>query len=86
MGKKTLLEVKDLKTHFSVGKSTVKAVDGVSFTLNSGEITAIVGESGSGKSITALSIMKLLPTNVIDNNEGSINFNGQNCKPFTKIS
>jgi len=78
MEKKTLLEVKDLKTHFSVGKSTVKAVDGVSFTLNSGEITAIVGESGSGKSITALSIMKLLPSNVIDNNEGSINFNGQN--------
>ena len=78
MEKKTLLEVTDLKTHFSVGKSTVKAVDGVSFTLNSGEITAIVGESGSGKSITALSIMKLLPTNVIDNNEGSINFNGQN--------
>ena len=78
MEKKILLEVKDLKTHFSVGKSIVKAVDGVSFTLNSGEITAIVGESGSGKSITSLSIMNLLPSNVINNKKGSINFKDQN--------
>ena len=78
MENKTLLEVKNLKTYFHVGKSIVKAVDGVSFNLNKGETTAIVGESGSGKSITSLSIMQLLPTNVIDENNGIINFDGKN--------
>jgi|TARA_B100000315_G_scaffold130712_1_gene120329 oligopeptide/dipeptide ABC transporter ATP-binding protein len=84
MESNTFLEVKDLKTHFRVGKSVVKAVDGVSFKLNAGEITAIVGESGSGKSITSLSIMKLLPTNVIDSNQGLINFKGKNLLNFTE--
>ena len=78
MENKTLLEIKNLKTYFHVGKSIVKAVDGVSFNLNKGETTAIVGESGSGKSITSLSIMQLLPTNVIDENNGIINFDGKN--------
>ena len=75
MQKKTILEVRDLKTYFNVGTSVVKAVDGVSFDLNAGEITAIVGESGSGKSITSLTIMRLLPSNVIDKNRGVIKFN-----------
>jgi peptide/nickel transport system ATP-binding protein len=78
MENKTLLEIKNLKTYFHVGKSIVKAVDGVSFNLTKGETTAIVGESGSGKSITSLSIMQLLPTNVIDENNGIINFDGKN--------
>jgi len=78
MQKKTILEVRDLKTYFSVGTSVVKAVDGVSFDLNAGEITAIVGESGSGKSITSLTIMRLLPSNVIDKNRGVIKFNDTN--------
>ena len=78
MENKTLLEIKNLKTYFHVGKSIVKEVDGVSFNLNKGETTAIVGESGSGKSITSLSIMQLLPTNVIDENNGIINFDGKN--------
>ena len=78
MENKTLLEIKNLKTYFHVGKLIVKAVDGVSFNLNKGETTAIVGESGSGKSITSLSIMQLLPTNVIDENNGIINFDGKN--------
>jgi oligopeptide/dipeptide ABC transporter, ATP-binding protein, C-terminal domain len=55
-----LLEVKDLQTHFSTEEGIVKAVDGVSFTLNPGKILCIVGESGCGKSITSLSIMRLL--------------------------
>ena len=78
MQKKTILEVRDLKTYFNVGTSVVKAVDGVSFDLNAGEITAIVGESGSGKSITSLTIMRLLPSNVIDKNRGVIKFNDTN--------
>ena len=78
MENKTLLEIKNLKTYFRVDKSVVKAVDGVSFNLNKGETTAIVGESGSGKSITSLSIMQLLPTNVIGEDYGVINFDGKN--------
>ena len=58
---KELLEVKNLKTHFFTHEGTVKAVDGVSFIINQGETLGIVGESGSGKSVTALSVMKLIP-------------------------
>jgi oligopeptide transport system ATP-binding protein len=54
-----LLEVQDLRTVFSTKEGTVKAVDGVSFHLDSGETLGIVGESGCGKSVTALSIMRL---------------------------
>lgn len=56
-----LVEVKDLKTYFSITKGKVKAVDGVSFTVNKGESMGLVGESGCGKTTTALSIIKLLP-------------------------
>jgi peptide/nickel transport system ATP-binding protein len=58
---KYLLEVKDLQTSFRTEGSVVKAVDGISFKLKRGETLGIVGESGSGKSVTALSIMKLIP-------------------------
>ena len=78
MNNQSVLEVTNLKTHFNVGNTIVKAVDGVSFNLNAGEITAIVGESGSGKSVTSLSIMRLLPSNVIDEEQGIIKFQGDN--------
>ena len=56
-----LLEVKDLSTHFFTHAGVVKAVNGVSFTLDRGETLGIVGESGSGKTVAALSIMRLHP-------------------------
>ena len=57
-----LLEVRGLKTHFSTEEGTVRAVDGVSFHVERGEVLGIVGESGSGKSVTSLSLLRLIPT------------------------
>ncbi len=56
-----LLSVKDLKTYFYTDDGIIPAVDGVSFTLDEGETVGIVGESGCGKSMTALSILRLVP-------------------------
>ena len=55
-----LLEVRDLRTYFQTREALVKAVDGVSFTVDRGEVLGIVGESGSGKSVTAMSILQLV--------------------------
>ena len=56
----TLLEVRDLRTHFFTQEGVVKAVDGVSYDLEGGETLGLVGESGCGKSVSALSIMRLI--------------------------
>jgi oligopeptide/dipeptide ABC transporter ATP-binding protein len=60
--KTMLLEIKNLQTHFHIGKRIVKAVDGIDLTVRQGQVMAIVGESGCGKSVTSLSVMRLVPT------------------------
>ena len=72
-----LLEVENLRTHFFTYAGTVKAVDGISFDVEEGETVAIVGESGCGKSMTALSILRLVPDPPGRIVEGSIRFQGR---------
>jgi peptide/nickel transport system ATP-binding protein/oligopeptide transport system ATP-binding protein len=71
-----LLEVKNLQTHFHTRAGVVRAVDGVSFHLDEGELLGLVGESGCGKSITALSVMRLVgpPGRIVG---GEILFDGK---------
>ncbi|MBQ4301736.1 MAG: ABC transporter ATP-binding protein, partial [Oscillospiraceae bacterium] len=77
-----LLEVKDLHTFFRTKKGIVKAVNGVSYSVDAGRTLGVVGESGSGKSVSAMSILRLLDGNgYIDS--GEILFDG---KDLTKIS
>ncbi|MBE5785968.1 MAG: ABC transporter ATP-binding protein [Clostridiales bacterium] len=72
----SMLEVRNLHTSFFTDAGEVKAVDGISFSLDHGKVLGIVGESGSGKSVTAYSIMQILaPTGKIV--DGSVKFNGQ---------
>ncbi|HEU5017472.1 MAG TPA: ABC transporter ATP-binding protein [Pseudolabrys sp.] len=73
----SLLSVRDLSVAFGQGERQVLAVDRVSFDIAPGETLALVGESGSGKSVTALSVMKLLPYPSAHHPSGSIRFKGQ---------
>jgi peptide/nickel transport system ATP-binding protein len=77
MSASPLLEVEDLRTLFRVEGAVAHAVDGVSFTVGAGETLAIVGESGSGKSVTALSIMRLVPTPPGEIAAGRVLFRGR---------
>ena len=70
-----LLEVSDLHTSFKTEKGLVRAVNGVSFTLDRGKTLGVVGESGSGKSVLSRSIMGLLPRRNVER-EGSVQFEG----------
>ena len=73
----SLLEVSNLTTAFATESGEITAVEDVSFTLDEGEILGIVGESGSGKSVTALTIMGLLPRPPARVVQGSVRFNGE---------
>lgn len=73
---KELLTVTDLHTYFYSEAGVIKAVNGVSFSLSSGEVLGIVGESGSGKSVTALSIPNLIPSPPGKIVQGTIAYHG----------
>ena len=78
MQKNTLLQIRNLKTYFYTSDGVVKAVDDVSWNVDHGEVIGLVGESGCGKSVTALSILRLIPAppgRVVD---GEILFKGKN--------
>jgi oligopeptide/dipeptide ABC transporter ATP-binding protein len=80
----TVLEVRDLHTHFFLRRGVVKAVDGVSFFLRRGEVLGLVGESGCGKSLTALSLMRLLPKGGARTIKGEVLLDGDDilqCTP-----
>ena len=73
-----LLEIKNLRTYFYVREGIAKAVDGVDLTIDRGETLALVGESGCGKSVTAYSILRLVPSPPGKIVEGEILFEGEN--------
>jgi peptide/nickel transport system ATP-binding protein len=77
-GNDALLEIDDLKTYFYTRDGIVRAVDGVSITVKRGETLSIVGESGCGKSVTAMSVLRLLPQPPAKYEGGSIRFGGEN--------
>ncbi|MEA4812207.1 MAG: ABC transporter ATP-binding protein [Anaerolineaceae bacterium] len=79
-----LLEVKGLKTGFYLEKGMLPAVDGLDFSLDAGETLAIVGESGCGKTVTALSILQLIPKNVGKIMQGSIMHAGKDLAKQTE--
>ena len=72
-----LLDVRDLRTYFHVMDGLVKAVDGVSFSIERGQTLGVVGESGCGKSVTALTIMRLLEVPPAEIASGEILFEGR---------
>ena len=74
----TLLDIKNLSTYFNTSAGTIKAVNDVSFELREGETLGLVGESGCGKSVTALSIMRLVPSPPGRIVSGDVIFQGQN--------
>ena len=73
-----LLEVKDLATHFFTPDGVVKAVDGISYHIDEGEVLGMVGESGCGKSVSALSIMRLVASPPGKTVAGEVLFEGEN--------
>ncbi|MDD9935808.1 MAG: ABC transporter ATP-binding protein [Myxococcales bacterium] len=80
----TVLRVQDLVTTFATDQGVIRPVDGVSFELARGRTLAIVGESGCGKSVTALSIMRLIPESNGRIESGSISFEGQDVLALSK--
>jgi peptide/nickel transport system ATP-binding protein len=75
--KRPVLEIEDLHVQFVTSHGTVRAVEGVSYSVHPGEMVAIVGESGSGKSVSALAVMRLLPAGTARIPRGSVRFDGR---------
>jgi microcin C transport system ATP-binding protein len=80
----TLLSIRDLSIAFGRGARESLAVDRISFDIGKGETVALVGESGSGKSVTALSVMKLLPYPAAHHPSGLIKFKGRDLLPLSE--
>ncbi len=80
-----LLEVKGLHTEFRTGAGLVRAVDGISYTVEHGETVAIVGESGSGKSVGALSILRLIPNPPGRITAGEVLFDGRDLRGLPEV-
>jgi len=79
-----LLDIRDLSVAFHQLAGSTLAVDRISFEIRRGECVALVGESGSGKSVTALSVLKLLPYPAASHPSGSIRFNGRDLLPLSE--
>jgi peptide/nickel transport system ATP-binding protein len=79
-----LLEIRDLHVHFVTSHGTVRAVEGLSYAVQPGEMVAIVGESGSGKSVSALAVMRLLPPATARIVAGSVRFDGRELLGLTE--
>src|SRR5438046_1179512 len=77
-----LRQVSSLRVHLHTDDGVLKAVDGVSFEISAGETLGLVGESGCGKSVTAYSILQLLPVPPAEYAEGEIDFRGENLLAF----
>ena len=84
MSQEPLLQVHDLHTHFVTPRGRVRAVDGVSFTVERGQTLGIVGESGCGKSVLSRTIMGLLPSNARVPDESRIRFDGQDLRGLSE--
>ncbi|MCA3340194.1 MAG: ABC transporter ATP-binding protein, partial [Roseomonas sp.] len=79
-----ILEIENLQTHFRTPDGINRAVDGVSFHVEAGETLAVVGESGCGKSVTAMSILRLIPEPP-GKIAGAIRFNGKNLLDLSEV-
>jgi oligopeptide transport system ATP-binding protein len=80
----SLLEIRNLTTHFSTQEGVIRAVNGVSYSLQPGEIVGIVGESGSGKSVSMLSLMRLIPEPPGRIVAGQVFFRGRDLLQFSE--
>src|SRR5215470_19659466 len=77
-----LLEIRGLKTHFATDDGWLHAVDGVDITIDQGETVAVVGESGCGKTVTAMSVLKLIPMPPGRIVEGRVLWQGRDLVPL----
>ena len=78
-----LLDIRGLKTHFKTDDGVVRSVDGVDIRIHRGETVGIVGESGCGKTVTAMSVLKLIPIPPGKIVEGQILWRGRDLVPLT---